>query len=122
MSLSNTVEHEMLLDFLTRHPNLFVAMSTASPGEAGAGIAEPTAESYIRVSAGSVTLTDNLITNDATINFPVASEAWGTLGWVALFDAEEGGVFLGSAEIDPIDCIILTQISIPAETPLLSLD
>lgn len=122
MSLSNTVENEMLTDFLTRHPNLYLALSTANPGEDGSTIAEPSSGSYARLSVGDVTITGNIITNDNAGQFPLSTADWGTITYIAVFTAASGGTFLGSASITPVAAPTGTLFILQADTTIMSMD
>ena len=75
--------------------NIYIALSTADPGEAGATIAEPTGNNYAR-KAHNVwnAATARAATNNGVITFNTASGAWGTITHYALFDAITGGNFL----------------------------
>ena len=122
MSLSNTVENEMLTDFLTRHPVLYLALSTADPGEAGASIAEPVGNGYARQLIPAVTISGNLLLNDDAVVFPMATGNQGTLTHSALFSAVTGGTFLGSGIFTSTPCPVGTVIIIPQDTAIVSLD
>ncbi len=123
MSLSNTVETEMLTDFLTRHPTLYLALSTADPGEDGSTISEPSAGTgYVRQLVGAVTLSGSTISNNNDIQFPAATGDQGTLTYGALFTAGSGGTFLGYASITSTPCPAGTVIVVAASTPLMTLD
>lgn len=104
MSKSNYLENKVLDHVLggsdfTRPATVYIALSTADPGEAGSGIAEPSGNNYARLA----------VTNNAT-NFPAAasgaksngtaltfatpSGSWGVVTHVAIFDASSGGNML----------------------------
>jgi hypothetical protein len=122
MSLSNTVEHEMLLDFVIRHPALWLALSITDPSDDGSTIDEPSGGGYTRMLVGDVTITGNELTNDVIITFPTSTANWGTINYGALFDDEVAGVFLGSGVVSATPVPIDTSISIPAGTVLLTMD
>ena len=122
MSLSDSVENEMIQDFVTRHPVLYVALSTADPGDDGSGIAEPTDPAYLRQLVGDVTITGNELTNDVGIQFPTSTEDQGTITYAALFSAESGGTYLGCGAITPTACPDNTIFLIAADTVILSMD
>ena len=122
MSLSNAVENEMLVDFLTRHPDLYLAASTADPGEDGSTIAEPVGGGYARAAVGAVTVTGSIITNDAPAVFPKATADWGTITHVAVYDAAEAGAFLGSVAVLVIDVATNDKIVVPTGTTIVTLD
>jgi hypothetical protein len=123
MSLSDTVENEMCQDFLTRHPALWLAMSRADPGEDGSGIDEPSVDDgYVRQLVGDVTITGNQITIDESIQFPVSTGDQGTLTYAVLFDAEDGGVYLGCDAIVPTPCPVKTIVVVSDGTVILRMD
>jgi hypothetical protein len=88
---------------------LYVALFTAAPSDAGGGT-EVTGGSYARASvvaslanfsgtqgAGTTvasTGTTGTTSNNATITFPTATAAWGTVTHLALFDAASSGNML----------------------------
>ena len=104
MSASDYLE-DAVLDHIFGGPNyirpatLYIALSTAFPGDDGSSIAEPVGNGYARVA----------VTNDATewpasssstkthandIIFPVATGSWGTVDYYCTFDAPSGGNML----------------------------
>jgi|SRR5690606_2623384 len=90
---------------LASAPTIFVALSTADPGETGSGTTEPSGNGYARVETaaadwGTATNADpSVITNAEDIAFPQASGPWGTLTHFALYDAAENGNFLGGGAL-----------------------
>jgi hypothetical protein len=81
-------------------PTVFVFLSTADPGVTGAGLAEPTAESYAAVETENSDWTesvDGVVTNVADIEFPAPAENWGLITHGGLKDGD--GNVLASAEL-----------------------
>jgi len=82
-------------------PTIRVALSTADPGESGAGLAEPVGNNYSRVLTSENDwndAVDGLIDNAVAITFPEASGSWGTITHFALMDAAvAGNVLLSGA-------------------------
>lgn len=70
----------------------YVALFTATPGEAGGGT-EATGGSYARVNSSGkwATPSGGSVANNAVITFPTATADWGTIVAVAIFDAASGG-------------------------------
>jgi hypothetical protein len=69
--------------------NAYLALSTTTPTAAGGNVTEPaTSAGYARVAAssGSITASDRAITNSAYIYYPEASESWGTITHVCVYD------------------------------------
>lgn len=99
-SFSNYLENKILDHIFktaayTVPTNIYVALSTADPTDAGSGIAEPVGNAYARVQcnawdAAALGATAN--TNQVT--FPQATGSWGTITHFALFDAITGGNML----------------------------
>jgi hypothetical protein len=82
-------------------PTVYVAVSTANPLGDNSGIAEPSGNSYARVTTATsdwnaCVLSTGVVTNANAITFPQASGSWGTLTYVALFDASTSGNQLGA--------------------------
>lgn len=109
MSLSDTIEASILDHFFglaawTAPTAIYVAASTADPGEDGSTIAEPSDDAYARVSTGigsdNWTRTASSVVNDNAITFPEATEAQGTITHFALYTAITAGTFLGSGALD----------------------
>lgn len=104
MSASNFLELEILDHILggadyTRPATVYLAASTADPGETGSGLAEPSGNNYSRVS-----VTNNATnwpaasagskSNGTAMAFPTASGSWGTITHLAIMDAPTGGNLL----------------------------
>lgn len=78
-------------------PTIHVGLSTADPGDGGAGLNEPTGDGYTRVQTEPAdwnVAVDGLLDNANTITFNTATGNWGTLTHFALFDAASGGNML----------------------------
>jgi hypothetical protein len=131
-AFSDYLENEVLDHLLsaatfTAAATLYYALFTSAPGDAGSG-AEVSGGSYARQS----------VTNNAT-NFPVASGGsksngvlvnfgtatgnWGTVGYVALFDASSGGNMYFWGAMDPsIPILSGDALSFPVGGIVFSLD
>jgi hypothetical protein len=69
--------------------NAYLALSTTTPTEAGGNVTEPdTSAGYARVAAsnGTIKASDRAITNSTYIYYPEASESWGTITHVCIYD------------------------------------
>jgi len=76
---------------------IYVALSTAEPGDDGSGLNEPVGGGYARVATSANDwngASGGQISNVNDITFPQATSSWGTISYVALFDASEGGHLL----------------------------
>lgn len=76
---------------------LYVALSTTPISRDGSGIVEPnTSYGYARVPVATGTTTwsapsQGVVYNNVDIQFPEATNSWGTIIYVAIFDALTGG-------------------------------
>ncbi len=78
-------------------PTIYVGLSTADPGDDGAGLSEPSGNGYARVQTEATdwnVAASGLLDNANTITFNAATGNWGTLTHFALFDAVSGGNML----------------------------
>ena len=94
MSFSNTYETTVLQwtftnGAVTRPTAWYLGLFTTAPGEAGGGT-EVSGGGYVR-KAVTFSVSGNLATNTAAIEFDVATADWGTITHVAVFDASSGG-------------------------------
>lgn len=102
MSFTNDLETRVLQWALTngsptRPTAWYVGLFTAAPGEAGGGT-EVSGGSYVR-KAVTFTVSGNLATNSAAIEWPTATGTWGTITHVAVFDALTSGNMLVYASL-----------------------
>ena len=102
MSFTNDLETRVLQWALTngsptRPTAWYVGLFTAAPGEAGGGT-EVSGGSYAR-EAVTFTVSGNLATNSAAIEWPTATGTWGTITHVAVFDALTSGNMLVYASL-----------------------
>lgn len=102
MSLSDTFETTTLkwlltADAVTRPSAWYVALFTAAPSDAGGGT-EVSGGSYARKSV-AFTVSGNLATNSAAVEFDVATADWGTITDIAVFDAVSGGNMIAYATL-----------------------
>ncbi len=79
----------------------YVSLHTADPTDAGTG-AEVSGGSYARTAASFATAsgTSGLVATDADVTFPTATATWGTVGWIALWDAASSGNMLYHTALD----------------------
>jgi hypothetical protein len=102
MSFTNDLETRVLQWALTngsptRPTAWYVGLFTAAPGETGGGT-EVSGGSYVRVAV-TFTVSGNLATNSAAVEWPTATATWGTITDVAVFDADTGGNMLVYASL-----------------------
>jgi len=98
---------EKVLDYVfgqvayTPPTGVHFALSTTTPDETGGNFTEPTGASYARVSHDNdkTTWTSGLaqvsesghVENAIAITFPEATESWGTVTYVGIYDDVSGG-------------------------------
>ncbi len=102
MSFTNDLETRVLQWALTngsptRPTAWYIGLFTAAPGETGGGT-EVSGGSYVRVAV-TFTVSGNLATNSAAVEWPTATATWGTITDVAVFDADTGGNMLVYASL-----------------------
>lgn len=81
--------------------NPYVSLHTANPTDAGTGT-EVSGGSYARTASSFATAsgTSGLVATDADTTFPTATAAWGTVGWIGLWDAASSGNMLYHTALD----------------------
>lgn len=100
-SFSDYWENEVLDHLFSKGsytpPTIYVGLSTADPGDNGAGLSEPSGNGYARTptAAGDWNAAAaGLLDNATIITFDAATGDWGTLTHFALFDAAVSGNML----------------------------
>ena len=111
MSMTNYLENKVLDHItgktaFTAPTKLYLALLSTSSTEDAIGT-ELTTASYTRKPVTFDTATNGVITNATDIVFDVATEAWGTIPAIAVYDAETAGnaLFYG-------DLTVSTEVSI----------
>lgn len=101
-------------------PTVWVALYNGNPFGAGSELAAPPATDYAREAAAGkwaaaafVSPTGTIASN-ADIDFGVAGSAWGTVDYVALFDADTGGNMLAAG---PLEVSRSVQLNDPVKFP-----
>ena len=102
MSLTNTFETRVLEWLLTtgsptRPTAWYLGLFTGAPGEAGGGT-EVSGGSYVR-EVVVFTVSGDTATNNAAVEWPVATANWGTITHVAIFDALTSGNMIAYAAL-----------------------
>jgi len=102
MSFSNTFETRVLTwvfttSSATRPTEWHIALYTASPSDPGGGT-EVSGGGYAR-QAVTFTVSGNTASNNAAIEWPVATAAYGTVTDVGVFDASSGGNLIAYAAL-----------------------
>lgn len=78
---------------LTSPTTVYLALFTASPGEAGGGT-EVSGGSYAREAITFGAPSSDQIANSGSISFPTATANWGTITDIAIMDAASAGNML----------------------------
>lgn len=90
------LNHVLKVSPFTVPANIYVALSTSSPGDDGSTINEPVGGNYSRVQCNNWGVAANGATsNSGVVSFPRATASWGAITHVCLYDAASGGNFLG---------------------------
>ena len=79
----------------TSPANLYVALSTTDPTDAGSGLAEPSGNGYARQAVSFNAASSGATANTAQLTFgPCTTTTWGTITHFAIFDASSAGNML----------------------------
>jgi hypothetical protein len=112
MSKSNYLEAALLNHTyggttFTPPATVYIALSTADPGEAGAGLAEPSGGAYARLAVTNNTTNWPAATgtspttkaNGTIFQFPTPTAGWGLITHFAIYDASSGGNLLNKGAL-----------------------
>ena len=102
MSLSNafettTLEWLFTTTSVTRPTAWYLALYAVAPGEGGGG-AECSGTSYARQSF-TMSVSGNLATNTANVEYPTAGSSWGTIVAVGVLTALTGGTLIAYGDL-----------------------
>lgn len=104
--MSNYLENAMLNATLnntafTTVATPYISLHTADPTDDGSG-AEVSGGSYARTSASFATAagTSGSIATDADVTFPTATDGWGTVTHIGIWDASSSGNLLYHTALD----------------------
>lgn len=88
------LDHVFKITPYTAPTTFYVALSTANPTSSGGSIAEPVGNNYSRTSLTAWTRVGGSVSNTSLFVGPTASGSWGTITYLALFDALTTGNML----------------------------
>jgi hypothetical protein len=78
---------------------VYVALFTSDPTDAGSGT-QVTGGSYARTAVTFAAPSNGVSLSNADCTFPQATAAWGTVGWIGIFDASTAGNMLYHTPLD----------------------
>lgn len=99
MSALSDYAENALLDWINnvgtpaRPAALYIALYTAAPSDAGGGT-EVSGGSYARTAVTFAAASGGATSNTGAVVFPTATAAWGTVGYIGIFDAATAGNLL----------------------------
>lgn len=85
---------------------IYVGLSTANPTDDGSGLAEPSGNAYARQAITLGAAASRRVTLSATVTFPQATGAWGTVTHWAIFDASTAGNMLAHGALNPAKSVV----------------
>jgi hypothetical protein len=80
--------------------NLYVGLLKEDPGHEGDATSEVTAGEYCRQAITFIEPSTGITQNNADIEYEVAASNWGTIKYVALFDASAGGNLISYSKLN----------------------
>ena len=81
----------------TKPSALYVALFIGDPAGSGTEIST-SGSAYARIAA-TFTISSGVATNTAAVEWATATSAWGSITWVAIYDAVTGGNQLVTAQL-----------------------
>lgn len=102
MSFSNYLETEILDHVFggnayTAPSTIYIGLFTTAPSDSGPGT-EVSGGSYVR-RAVTFTVSGNLATSSAAVEWPTATADWGTVTHIGLFDASTEGNMISHSSL-----------------------
>ena len=84
---------------VTLPEGFILGFSKTEPNEDGSNITEPSEGwGYSRVALANLKMGDNVVFNDADIEYARATSSWGQLTWCVLYDQDGPGASLLTAD------------------------
>ena len=107
--MSNYLENALINETLrgtafTAISTPYIALFTTDPTDAGTGT-EVSGGSYARQSATFGAPSNGASVTTADITFPTCTSAWGTVGWIGIYDAATSGNLLYHTALDTAKAI-----------------
>lgn len=127
MSLTNafetsTLQYLFTTDSVTRPTAWYLGLFTSDPTETGSAGTEVSGGGYVR-KAVTFTVSGNLATNSAAIEWDAATASFGTVTHIAVMDASTGGNMIASNSLTTSKAIATDDIiRVPAGDLDITLD
>ena len=107
--MSNYLENALINETLrgtafTAIATPYIALFTSDPTDAGTGT-EVSGGSYARQAATFGAPSNGASVTTADITFPTCTSAWGTVGWIGIYDAVTTGNLLYHTALDTAKAI-----------------
>jgi hypothetical protein len=98
MSFTNSFETDVLnwgltTGSVTRPTAWYIGLFTSDPTDTGTAGTEVSGGSYARTAA-TFTVTGDTASNSGAVEFPAATDSWGTVSHIGVFTASSGGTML----------------------------
>jgi len=119
-SSNDALKHQFKIATWTAPTNLYVAAFTTNPNYDGSGM-EVSGFAYARINHNSWAETvvgTGAIENSGTITFPTATGSWGTVSYIAIYDALTVGNMLAFAQLTVSKSVTNTDILTFADASL----
>lgn len=102
MAFTNYTDNKLIDHLLgsatfTKPSTLYVALFVGNPSSGGTEVST-SGSAYARVTS-TFTISGGTATNTAAIEWATATSSWGTIDWVAIYDASTGGNQLVTAAL-----------------------
>tara|TARA_Y100000015_G_scaffold42641_1_gene50549 strand:- start:342 stop:725 length:384 start_codon:yes stop_codon:yes gene_type:complete len=127
MSLTNafetsTLQYLFTTGSVTRPTAWYLGLFTSDPTETGSAGTEVSGGGYVR-KAVTFTVSGNLATNSAAIEWSAATSSWGTVTHIAVLDASSGGNMIASNALTTAKAVATDDIiRVPAGDLDITLD
>lgn len=91
------IDHLLGSGTFTKPSSLYLALFVGDPQSGGSEVST-SGSAYVR-EAASFSVTGGTATNSSAIEFPAATSSWGTVNYIAIYDASTSGNMLVSAAL-----------------------
>jgi hypothetical protein len=102
------IDHLLGSGTYTKPSSKYVALYVGDPAGAGTEVST-SGSAYARQSA-AFTIASNVATNSAVLEWPVATSAWGTINYIAIFDASTSGNMLVTSALTTAKTIAVGDV------------